>query len=415
MSSTISPETHTLHRVISLPLLVFYGVGVTVGAGIFALTGEITGIVGDNAPLSFLVSGLIAATTAVSYALLTSVYPRAAGEAYFVSQGLGLWPGRLVGIGIVVTAITSSGAIAVAFGNYLGTLVPIPEPVLIATVMVALVLLAIIGVKETLTVAALITLLEVGILVLVVVLGVPLVFEDAQFTRSITPPVSVSGWSPIISGAVIAFFAYLGFEDIVNMGEETIDASTTAPRAIFLTLVITVFIYFCVSLVAVALPDRNALVESAAPLTYMYETLSGQRGGWVSSVASLAMLNGILVQIVMASRVIYGMTRDHNPRAWLAAISKTRGTPVRAIGLVAGLILVIALTMPIVRLAQVTSLILLTVFSLVNFSLWRVGAKANAHPRLKRWRWWGLVALIPTSAVLIIEIGKHLPSMFNGG
>jgi len=279
--------------------------------------------------------------------------------------------------------------------------------------MAALVLLAIIGVKETLIVAAAITLVEVGILCVVVFLGLPSVFENAVLTQALTPAMNWTEWSPVFAGAIIAFFAYLGFEDIVNMGEETVDASTTAPKAIFLTLAITVSIYFLVSLVAVSLPDRDALVGSPAPLTYMFEELSGRGGGWLSSAASLAMLNGILVQIVMASRVIYGMARDNNPHSWLAAISASRGTPTRAILMVASLILVVALTLPILRLAQLTSLILLTVFALVNFSLWRLGGSDAAHPKFRRWRWWGLLALIPTAGVLLIE-GFRIVSVAMG-
>ena len=110
-------------------MLVFYGVGVTVGAGIFALVGEVVGIAGDHAPLAFLVAGLIAGASGVSYAKLSSVYVRAAGEAVYVKVGLGTWPAMAVGYGVTATAIISSAVLAQAFGGYLGSLVSIPGSV----------------------------------------------------------------------------------------------------------------------------------------------------------------------------------------------------------------------------------------------------------------------------------------------
>lgn len=393
-----------LVRVISLPLLVFYGIGVTVGAGIFALTGEITGIANANAPMAFLLSGVVAGVTAVSYALLTSVYPRAAGEAFFVGKAMGVRIGQAVGVGIVVTAMTSSAAIAVAFSNYIGTIVPLPSALVIVGVMIALAVLARAGVKEALIFAALITVVEIAILIIIISFGFPLLADGSVLVESLTPPDSWAGWSAVFTGAIVAFFAYLGFEDIVNMSEEATDPTRTAPKAIFITLVLTVAMYFLVSLVAVAIPDREALISHPAPLTYMFETLSGKSGVLVSSAASIAMINGILVQVVMASRVIYGMSRDRKSNSWLASIHPTRHTPTRAIYAVTALVTVAALILPISQLARMTSMVLLSVFSLVNMSLFLIGKSEQAHSSLRRWRYWGLVAFTASGGLLIVEI-----------
>jgi len=162
-----------LKRAIGLPLLVFYGLGVTVGAGVYALIGEIVGIAGTYAPLAFVVSGLVAATTAVSYSLLTSVFPRAAGEAYFVGQGLGSAIGTAVGWGIVATAVASSATISLAFSNYLSTLLPfaIPQTAVVLTSLVLLAGFACLGVRESLIAAAVITVAEVGVLMYIIALG----------------------------------------------------------------------------------------------------------------------------------------------------------------------------------------------------------------------------------------------------
>lgn len=402
--NTLSPAPKpTLRRVISLPLLVFYGLGVTVGAGIFALTGEITGIAGAHAPMAFVLSGLVAGVTAVSYALLTSVYPRAAGEAFFVGKAMGIRIGQVTGVGIVITAMTSSAAIAVAFSNYIGTIVPLPSASVIVALMVLLAWLACVGVKEALVFAAMITVVEIAILLLIIALGLPLLADGTVLVTSLTPPQSLSGWSGVFTGTVVAFFAYLGFEDIVNMSEEAKDPSRTAPRAIFITLVLTVAMYFFVSLVAVAVPDRSALVSHPAPLTYLFETLSGKSGVLISSAASIAMINGILVQLIMASRVIYGMSRDRKTHSWLAAIHPTRHTPTRAIFAVTAVVTVAALFLPISQLARLTSMILLMVFSLVNISLWLIGKTDKATRSLRRWRYWGLVATVASGGLLFVE------------
>lgn len=395
----------SLKRVIGLPLLVFYGLGVTVGAGIYALIGEIIGIAGSNAPLSFVVSGLIAATSAVSYALLTAVYPRAAGEAYFVRKGLGALAGQIVGWGLVATAVTSSAAIALAFSSYLNVFLPfsVAEPLAVIGCVAIIGAFACFGVRESLLFAAAITLVEIGILVLILIVGAKHISVDSVSSAFVVQP-QWSAWAGMFSGALVAFFAYLGFEDIVNMGEETIDAQSVGPKAIFITLGITVLLYLAVCLVAVSIPNASEVARADAPISKIYESLTGRSGQFISGIASIAMLNGILVQVVMASRVVYGTLRDSRSNAWFAHIHPGRRTPERAIWLVCGLVTLGALFLPIVPLARLTSLILLSVFSLVNFALWNIGRDPNSPAPLRRWRFWGLIALVFSSGLLILEV-----------
>ena len=167
-------EKPALRRTLTLPLLVFYGVGVTVGAGIFALIGEILSLAGDKAPLAFLLAGLIAGATGFSYALLVRVFPRAGGEAVFVNRGLGTIAGRLAGLGVVITGIVSSAVIALAFAGYVQALIALPAPLLTAGVVLLLAFVAWWGVRESVIFAAVITLLEVGTLVFIILSGMPL-------------------------------------------------------------------------------------------------------------------------------------------------------------------------------------------------------------------------------------------------
>ena len=410
-----SESTTKLRRVLNLPLLSFYGVGVTVGAGIFALIGEVLRDAGDHAPLAFLIAGLIAGATGISYAKLASVYPRAGGEAIYAKNGLGNFAAALVGYGVTVTGVISSAVIAVAFGSYLGTLIPVPSDFLVVSVIIVLATIACLGVRESVTFAAAITLLEVGTLLIVAVLGAPLLgdaltgelfnrelLQDGSGARLFSLPADTTVWAAVFSSVLLAFFAFVGFEDIVNMAEETNDPVRNVPRAVILTLVITILIYALIASIAVLIPDRESITSSAAPMASVFSEVSGRSGAPVSAMASIAMVNGILVQIVMASRVIYGMTREHLAPGVLGTLHPRRQTPIRAILLIAAVIIILALAVPLGTLARSTSLVILTVFTLVNISLWRIGSRADAAPILQRWRWWGIISALLCLSLLAV-------------
>jgi amino acid transporter len=387
-------------------MLVFYGLGVTIGAGIFALIGEIVRIAGDHAPMAFLVAGLIAGATGLSYALLVGVYPRAAGEAVFVKIGIGSVAGRLVGIGVTLTAIISSAVITIAFGGYLGTLIPVARPVMVVGLLVVLATVAWLGVRESVAFAAVITVLEVGTLLVIALSGSPMLADAALLLRVTTPPVDSLAWAAVFSASIIAFFAFVGFEDLENMAEETIDPKKVVPKAILLTLLVTVILYALITTIAVALPDREALTSSSAPLAVLFESVTGWSGKPVAAMAAIAMINGILIQIVMASRVVYGMAAEGLVPAWLGKIDARRQTPARAIVLITMCVALLALGLPLVHLAQATSIVTLSVFTLVNLALWRIGRRMDADPTLRRWRYWGIVGALMSACLLLTEVWR---------
>ncbi|MFZ1813598.1 MAG: amino acid permease [Rhizobiaceae bacterium] len=400
----------TLRRTISLPLLVFYGVGVTVGAGIFALVGEILRIAGTAAPSAFLLSGLIAGVTGFSYALLVTVFPKAGGEAVFVNRGLGNIAGWLAGAGVTVTGIISSAAIARAFAGYTSELFTAPAFIPIVAVILLLTLIAMWGVRESVMFAALVTVLEVGTLIVVIAAGLPTSESLPPFSQMVPLDAGLAALSPVLGGAILAFFAFIGFEDIENMAEETIDPARNAPRAIFWTLGITVLLYVALSVVAVSSPARDQVANSPAPVAVLFEAATGLDSSIVAAMAAVAMINGILVQIVMAARVLYGMANEGLAPLWLAKVHATRQTPLRATLTVSALVLVLALSLPLVRLAEMTSLVTLAVFALVNLSLFALGSR-NAEPKLRRWRWWGLLGAAVCIAIPMAQLlGAELPA-----
>ena len=389
------PENQ-LRRTLSLPLLVLYGLGVTVGAGIFALVGEILGSAGDQAPLAFLVAGVIAGLTGISYMALVAQFPRAGGEAVYVRNGLGAAAGRFAGLGVVVTGVISSAVVALAFAGYVSTLVAVPERLTAVAIVVVLGLVAWWGVRESVVLAAVVTVLEVGTLLVVVGFGFPSVEVEA-----IAPAFNLfaeGAVGPVFAGAGIAFFAFIGFEDIANMAEETVDPRRTAPRAIAWTLGITMIAYVALALIAASLPNRSEISESSAPMTVIFAEVSGLNAAPIATIASFAMINGILVQIVMASRVLYGMASDGQLPAGLAVVDRVHRTPTLATTLVGGAIVVLTVFFPLVTLAKATSIITLTVFTLVNVALVRL-TRTNAALARRRWLVNGLLGAT-ASAVL---------------
>jgi len=393
-----------LKRTLTLPLLVFYGVGVTIGAGIFALIGEIMGVSGDQAPLAFLVAGVIAGVTGLSYMQLVRRFPRAGGEAVYVTNAVGARFGQVAGFGVVVTGTISSAVVALAFGGYVKSLIGVPSIVGALAIIAVVAVVASFGVRESVLLAAGVTLIEVGTLVVVAIFGLPKLV-DAPLMSTVFTSGQDGFASPILAGAVIAFFAFIGFEDIANMAEETIDPRRTAPRAIAWTLGISIVVYVLLACIAIVLPERSAIVASDAPMATLFEVVSGRGSDVVATVASLAMTNGILVQIVMASRVLYGMAGEGLLPSRLAPLGKvhsSRRTPVRATVAVCCVVAVLVSLVPLGQLARITSLVTLCVFSLVNLALFTLGRREGGQ--LGRWRYVGLFGMVLTVSLASWEL-----------
>jgi basic amino acid/polyamine antiporter, APA family len=396
-----------LKRVLGLPLLVFYGLGVTVGAGIFALIGEILGLAGDHAPLAFLIAGIVAAGTARAFALLSRRYPRAAGEALYATHGFGPLAGRLAGFGVTATGIISSAVISLAFANYVGTLVPFPTEAILLVLMAGVALVATIGVKESVMVAATITILEVGTLVIVASAGAPSLFDATIVERLTAPPATLPALELTMAAAAVAFFAFIGFEDIVNMAEETPDPERNLGAAIAITLAVTVVLYATIAAIAAAAPDRAAIVDSPAPLADLFAQLTGASPVPISVMAAIAMINGILVQVVMASRVVYGMAREGLLPGWLGAVHPKWRTPLRATAIVTAIIVALSLAAPLLTLARTSGYVTLFVFALVNLSLFRIASRPD-WPGHGRQRLWGLLGAALAGGLLAFEIVRQL-------
>ena len=374
MSETPSPE---LKRTLGLPLLTLYGLGTVLGAGIYVLIGEVAGRTGGYTPLSFLIAALLSALTAFSFAELGGRFPKSAGEAVYVLQGFGRRELSLfVGLLVATGGIVSSAAIAQGFAGYLHTFVIVPELLAVAVLILVLTGLAIWGIAESVTIAALLTLIEAGALLVIIGFGLPgAIVSDGPPAMPLNG--SITGLA-VLSGAVLAFYAFIGFEDMVNVAEEVVDAPRTIGRAIALVVVLTTLIYVGVAFVAVRTVAPAELAASGAPLALLFERLTTLPPQAMSLVAMLAVVNGALIQIIMATRVLYGLARQNALPQVFGEVDPRTHTPIKGTIVVGALVLVAALALPLVTLAEITSAMILVVFTLVNLAL--VAVKRRGHP-----------------------------------
>jgi amino acid transporter len=355
-----------LKRRIGLGLLTAYGVGVMIGAGIYVLVGAVAADAGLWAPVAFLLAGIIAAPTALSYSEFASRIPEAAGEAAYVGRGLSSQSlAVFVGLAIVLVGSVSAAAVLRGGVGYLITLVDVSTVWSIVVFGLVLTGVAVLGVMESLALAAVFTAVELIGLTLVVWAGF-----SVEPVAPITMPPSFA-WVGIGAGAVLAFFAFIGFEDIVNMAEEVENPERTIPRAIIIALLITTVIYALVAYAAIRAVPLNALGASEQPLALVWQAGSGGQARFLSTIAVFATMNGVLAQIVMASRVLFGLGRRNEMLSAFHHAHPRTGTPILATVLVGVFVVTGALALPVAVLAEATSSILLVVFILVNVALIR--------------------------------------------
>jgi len=366
--------THTgLKRTLSLPLLTLYGLGTTIGAGIYALIGEVAAVAGTQAPFAFLIASIMAGLTAFSFAELSSRFPRSAGEAYYVQEAFGLRElSVVIGIMVVFAGVISASAIVNAFVGYLHEFVDTPRMLAIISIIILLGLLAAWGIAESVIAASIVTLIEIGGLLMVIWVGGGALEHLPAAIPLILPSAEWGAFSGILAGAVLAFFAFIGFEDMVNVAEETKNPAKTLPLAIIITLVVTTLIYVVISLISILAVPLDQITSHEAPLALIYEYSTGKSAHVLSAIGIIAILNGALVQIIMASRVLYGLGDQGLLPSFLATVNPHTQTPLFATGIVVGIILVLALGFGLAGLAEATSLITLSIFSLVNGSLIRI-------------------------------------------
>ncbi len=371
-----------LKRTVGLLPLVLYGLGITIGAGIYVLVGEAAGRAGIYAPSAFLLAALVMGFSAGSMAEFSSRIPKSAGDAAYVEAAFGnRFLTLLTGGSIILAGIVAAATIALGCAGYVVLLVDMPLEMVTAIVIILMALIAGWGIKESVIFASVLTVLEILGLVAIIAAGFEnnpsLLMRVPETLPSFSDYAAVTG---IIGASLLAFFAFIGFDDVVHIAEETKDPSKIMPWAIAIILISVTILYFLVSLVAIDALSIDVLASSRAPIGLLFEKLTGISPVSISLIAILATMNGVIIQIILASRVTYGLASQRQLPSILAKVNPVTQTPLIATAIVTLLILVLALFVELGQLAELTSQLVLMVFLLVNISLIRVKQRGDIAP-----------------------------------
>jgi amino acid transporter len=277
----------------------------------------------------------------------------------------------------------------VASVGFLRDVFVVDQSIAILAFVVAMTAVAAWGVGESVAVVTIITIVEVGALLYVCGLNIGVLADLPSRATEFWPSSPDATWLGVFAGAFLSFYAFIGFEDMVNMAEEVKDVRRAMPAAILLSIVVATALYVIVIVIAVLALPTEQLVTSKTPVAELARDAGWMSGTGVWLVSLLTGINGALVQILMASRVAYGMaTRGQAPQ-WFAAIGARTRTPLRATIFMGAVIGLFALFFPLTTLAKSTSAVILLIFAGVNFALWRVKGRDpdpdGAGPRYPRW------------------------------
>jgi len=285
------------------------------------LIGSAAGISGNSVWLSFLLGAFISSFTGLSYAELSSAIPKSAAEYFYVKEAFSnrLLP-SIIGYVIIFTEIFAASTVAMGFAGYLTGLLGYPIVLTSLVLIVTLSFLNFVGIQESSRLNIIFTLIEVSGLILIVVLAIPFLGTVNYFEMP-------NGFQGILKASILIFFAYLGFEDIVNISEEAKNPERDVPKALIISVIITAIIYFIVAIATVSLADWQELGTTSSPLAFAASKAIGQKAFFVLSIIALfATSNTVLILLIVTSRMIYGMARDKALPVSLSKISK-RGTP----------------------------------------------------------------------------------------
>ncbi|WP_255151292.1 APC family permease [Halorarius halobius] len=356
----------SLQRSLGLFEATVYGVGLILGAGIYAILGEATALAGEAVALAFLVAAVVASFTGLSYAELASRFPKGEGDYVYVREAFASKRlAELTALLRVFVGAVSTAAVALAFAGYLSSFAPVP------TVPAALALVAAAsfvnywGIEASARLNLALTAAEVAGLFVVVYVG--------WGTWGSVAVLDAPGGVPaVVEAAFLVFFAYLGFGSIVTVAEETTDPTRTIPRAIVLAIATTTVLYVAVALSAVGVVDWRVLGASSSPLALVAGTAAGRAAGsLVAAIALASTANTVLILLVSTSRLVYGVAKSEyrSLPTLFSRVHPDRRTPYAAIALVAGATVPFVLVGDLGAVAGVANAALLVVFVLVNAAL----------------------------------------------
>jgi amino acid transporter len=373
-TETLKPETGEfetpLHRAIGPGMLLVFVLGDVLGAGIYALVGVVAGETGGAIWTAFLLATILALMTAFSYAELVAKYPHAGGAAVYIHKAFKKpFITFVIAFTVMCSGIASAATLSRAFaGDYLAEFVDLPIVLVAIGFLLVVALINFRGISESVKVNMVLTAIEVLGLVIIIVIGIAaLAGGDGEPSRNFDFPAGENVAFAIVGGAALSFYALIGFEDAVNVAEETRDPAINFPRALFGGLLIAGVIYLLVTFTASTVVATDQLTDSDGPLLEVVrEGPLGISTRLFAAIALLAVANGALINMIMASRLVYGMSKQRVVPAVFDRVHRTRHTPVMAIAFTTVLAMLLASLGDLSDLAGTTTTLLLFVFILVN-------------------------------------------------
>lgn len=358
-----------LKRTLGFWDILMFGVGVIVGAGIYAIIGKAAGLSGNALWASFAIAAIVALLTGLSYAEFVSRFPDAGGSFEYIKQGLGEKTAHILSVAMAFTGIVAPAAIAISFADYLSRLIDIPQWIATVGIISLMAIFNIIGSKVSSyfnTVATIITIAGLGL-----VIG----FCVPEWGSVDLLDTKGNGFIGVISGSALIFFSYVGFEDLVKMAEETKNAKKVLPRGILLSGLIVLGLYVLIAISATSVLGAEDLSNSEGPLAQVIETQWGAIGGTILVVVALfATSKSILSNILGTSRLLYDVARDGDI-SWLKKFTTLEGwgvrTPNYAIIAVALVTIAFGLIGNLKVVASISNIFVFTVFGMVNIALLR--------------------------------------------
>lgn len=353
----------TLRRDLGLLEATSAGVGIISGAGIYALMGVATGMAGNSVWLSFLFASLVAVFSGLSYAELSSMFPKDAGEYVYAESAFGSKIAFLVGWLILSSGIIAISCVALGFAGYFQALIGLPLLVSAVGIIALIAIVNYIGVRESANLNIIFTIIEVGGLILIAVIGI----SKWGTVDYLAMPHGTPG---LLGAASLIFFAFIGFESVIKLAEETKNPEKTIPRALLLSILITTILYIFVAISAVSVMGWEELGASSAPLADVAASVLGSKAFVLLAVIALfSTANTMLISLLSTSRIAYGMGVDKSLPKSLAIIHPQRQTPWVAILCITAIAVLFVVPNDIGAVAEMTNLAIFVTFIFVNLSL----------------------------------------------
>ena len=388
-------------RVLGLPQVTMSGVAVIIGAGIFVLLGPATREAGGAVWLSFVFAGALSALTAFSYMELASMFPKAGSEHEFASQVFSRWVAVVVGWSMTAALVVAAATVSLGFGRYLNEFVSVDERLAAAVLLLIMAVVSYLGMERAAWLVILLALVEIGSLNAVIVIGVPSVGNHDLLSGSFTG---------VLSAAGLVFFAFIGFDEVITLAEETRDPTWTVPRALLLALGISTLLYVGVAVSAVSVLGADALAVADRPLAAVGEKVfGGWAGSALSSAAMVSTGTTVLLVLTAGSRMFYGMAGANDLPRFLAEVRFQR-VPLNALIVTVIAALGLLLLGDLKTLASATDALIYLTFLVVNAA---VVALRRTQPELHRpFRIRGAIGWVPVLPVLafiaVVVVAREL-------